>query len=54
MESLAKKAAGNAVEKLANKLLGTDSNETSTDSSATKTDTKGKILNKALDLLKKK
>ncbi len=54
MESLAKKAASNAVEKLANKLLGTDSDEASTDSTATKTDTKSKLLNKALDLLKKK
>lgn len=54
MESLAKKAASNAVEKLANKLLGTDSEEASTDSTATKTDTKSKLLNKALDLLKKK
>ncbi len=54
MESLAKKAASNAVENLANKLLGTDSSETATDSTATKTDTKTKLLNKALDLLKKK
>ncbi len=54
MESLAKKAAGNAVEKLANKLLGTDTDEAASDSSATKSDTKSKILNKALDLLKKK
>ena len=53
MASLAKKAAGNAVEKLANKILGTDSNEAA-DSTAEKTDTKGKLLNKALDLLKKK
>jgi hypothetical protein len=54
MESLAKKAATNAVENLANKLLGTGSKETTTDSTATQTDTKGKLLNKALDLLKKK
>ena len=54
MESLAKKAATNAVENLANKLLGKDSKETTTDSTATQTDTKGKLLNKALDLLKKK
>lgn len=54
MESLAKKAATNAVENIANKLLGTGSKETTTDSTATQTDTKGKLLNKALDLLKKK
>ena len=54
MESLAKKAATNAVENIANKLLGKDSKETTTDSTATQTDTKGKLLNKALDLLKKK
>lgn len=54
MESLAKKAAGNAVEKLANKLLGTDSDEAKKDSTATKSDAKSKLLNKALDLLKKK
>lgn len=54
MASLAKKAAGNAVEKLANKLLGTDSNETKTDSASTKSDTKSQLLNKALDLFKKK
>ena len=54
MESLAKKAATKAVEKLADKLLGTDSKETTADSTAEKTDVKGKLLNKALDLLKKK
>ena len=54
MESLAKKAATNAVENIANKLLGKDSKETTTDSTATQTDTKGKLLNKALNLLKKK
>lgn len=54
MESLAKKAAGNAVEKLANKLLGTDSDEAKKDSTATKSDAKSKLLNKALDLLRKK
>lgn len=54
MESLAKKAAATAVEKLADKLLGTDSKETTADSTAEKTDVKGKLLNKALDLLKKK
>ena len=54
MESLAKKAATTAVEKLADKLLGTDSKETTADSTAEKTDVKGKLLNKALDLLKKK
>lgn len=54
MESLAKKAATNAVENIANKLLGKDSKETTTDSTAIQTDTKGKLLNKALDLLKKK
>lgn len=54
MESLAKKAATNAVENIANKLLGKDSKETTTNSTATQTDTKGKLLNKALDLLKKK
>lgn len=54
MESLAKKAATNAVENIANKLLGKGSKETTTDSTATQTDTKGKLLNKALDLLKKK
>lgn len=54
MESLAKKAATKAVEKLADKLLGTDSKEATADSTAEKTDVKGKLLNKALDLLKKK
>ena len=54
MESLAKKAASNAVEKLANKLLGTDGNDAATDSTTTKTDTKSNLLNKAIDLLKKK
>ena len=54
MESLAKKAATNAVENIANKILGTDSNETTADSTATQTTTKEKLLNKALDLLKKK
>ena len=54
MESLAKKAAATAVEKLADKLLGTDSKATTADSTAEKTDVKGKLLNKALDLLKKK
>lgn len=58
MESLAKKAASNAAEKLAEKLLGTGSKSNDSDSTATstetKTDVKKEILNKALDLFKKK
>ena len=58
MESLAKKAASNAAEKLAEKLLGTGSKSNASDSTATstetKTDVKKEILNKALDLFKKK
>ena len=59
MESLAKKAASNAVEKigekLSEKILGTKSDEKNkSDSTETNTDTKSKLLNKALDLFKKK
>ena len=58
MASLAKKAASNAAEKLVGKLLGTDSSTTATDSTATTTDTKTEVtkqvINKALDLFKKK
>jgi hypothetical protein len=60
MESLAKKAAAGAVEKagekLVGKLLGTDSDASSSDSTSVnlKEEVKKKVVNKALDLFKKK
>ena len=61
MESLAKKAATNAIEKagekLVDKLLGGSTTKTeATDSTATeeKKDVKEQLLNKAINLLKKK
>ena len=60
MESLAKKAAASAVEKagekLVDKLLGTESDKSSSDSTSTnlKEEVTKKVVNKALDLFKKK
>ena len=60
MESLAKKAAAGAVEKagekLVGKLLGTESDKSSSDSTSTnlKEEVTKKVVNKALDLFKKK
>lgn len=58
MESLAKKAATQVATKAIEKFLGKESDETDSEGTATTTDAKaeaaGKILNKALDLFKKK
>lgn len=53
MESLAKQAASSAVEQLAGKLLGGSTDESSTDSTSTQSSS-GNLLNKAINLLKKK
>ena len=57
MEGLAKQAAKQAVEDLGSKLLGIQKDTTATDSAKTKPtkqEVAGKVLNKALDLFKKK
>ena len=58
MASLAKKAATQVATKAIEKFLGKESDETDSEGTATTTDAKaeaaGKILNKALDLFKKK
>ena len=59
MASLAKKAAAQAATKAIDKLLGTDKNADASATEATSTadakaETAGKIINKALDLFKKK